>query len=226
MDYGWQTIKKEESWVDIPNTKYQLSNKGEVRRFCRYSGKHLSPHYYIKKPDGNNIRLHGKKYNIPKLMQDLYGCTFVKDDENEKWVDIKGFEDLYQVSNNGRIRSKNKYVQCKNGKSFYLHHRIIKTTRINSGYLVVNLHLIDGTIKHFLVHRLVAENFIPNPNNLEQVNHKDENKLNNNVFNLEWCTREYNSVYGTCQQRRIETRLKNNGGKYGVRRKSNRDTCI
>lgn len=75
---------------------------------------------------------------------------------------------------------------------------------VRSGYPSVDLYkteIIDGVVKHshkmICIHRLVAEAFIPNPNNLPQVNHKDENKFNNNVNNLEWCTAEYNTNYGT-----------------------------
>lgn len=226
MEYKWQTIKGKEEWKNIPNTQYELSNKGNVRRFYRYSGKIISPHYKYIKKDGYNIQLHCKKYNIPKMMKDIWGYDFISIADDEIWQDIAKCHGLYQVSNKGRIRSKEKMVECKNGKKFYKHSRIIKPTIINSGYLIVNLHLSNGKLYHRLVHRLVAETFIPNPYNFEQVNHKDENKKNNNVENLEWCTREYNNIYGTCQERRIKTRLQNNGGKYGVQRKSNREASI
>lgn len=228
MDYGWQTIGDDvkEEWRDIPETKYQISNKGNIRRFYRYDNKLFSPHYKLIKPDGYNVRTPNGKYNIPKLMCDIWGYNFIEDLEGEIWVDIVGYENLYQISNFGRIRSKRKRVKCKNGKTFYQHERIIKPTHINSGYEIVNLHGENGRLYHRLVHRLVAEHFLPNPLGLEQVNHKDEDKTNNHVDNLEWCTRVYNSLYGTCQERRIQTRLKNNGGKYGVCRKSKRNSRI
>jgi hypothetical protein len=226
MDYGWQTISGDEEWRNIPNTKYEISNKGCIRRFYVYCGRVKSPHYKHLKADGLNIRLHGKKYNIPKMMNEIWSYEFVGNEDNEEWHDIGGCDGLYQVSNKGRVRSTEKSVECYNGRKFYKHSRVIKTTNINSGYIIVNLHLKDGSLQHRLVHRLVAEAFIPNPQQLEQVNHKDENKKNNCVENLEWCTRQYNSLYGTCQERRIASRLKNNGGKYGVRRKSNRNACI
>lgn len=226
MDYGWQTIKGEEEWRNIPNTKYELSNKGNVRRLYNYFGKVVSPHYKYIKPDGYNIQLHCKKYNIPQLMREIWNFDFVETINGEEWRDINKCDGLYQVSNKGRVRSKEKMVECYNGKRFYKHSRIIKPTKINSGYFIVNLHLQDGKLHHRLVHRLVAETFLPNNNFLPQVNHKDENKENNCVENLEWCTREYNNRYGTCQERRIKSRMKNNGGKYGVQRKSNRNTCI
>lgn len=108
----------------------------------------------------------------------------------EIWKDIPNYEGLYQISNLGRIKSLKRYVKNKHGK------RIVKekilTNYINgTGYYAVNLRKECGIdIKR--VHRLVAESFIPNPNNLPQVNHIDGNKLNNNIENLEWCNCSYN----------------------------------
>ena len=109
--------------------------------------------------------------------------------EDEIWCPIKGYESLYEVSDQGRVRS------LKFGKE-----RILKPGRNPEGYLVVCL-CKNGEIKQCLVHRLVAQTFIPNPDNLPQVNHKDEDKENNSVQNLEWCTNKYNSNYGTRNDR-------------------------
>lgn len=103
---------------------------------------------------------------------------------NEVWKDIDGYEG-YQVSNLGRVRS------FKNGKV-----RILKPSSDKCGYLIVNL-CKNSSSKSCRVHRLVAQAFIPNPNNLPQVNHKDENPSNNIVSNLEWCDAKYNINYGT-----------------------------
>lgn len=222
----WQIVRGVEKWENIPNTKYDISNKGRIRKFCNYLGKVVHPHYIYIKPDGNNVSLQHKKYNIPKLMHEIWGYDFIKNKDGEIWRDVKDADNLYQVSNFGRIRSKDRIIKCHNGRTYYLHQRIIKTKAINSGYIVVIFHLQNGKKLHRLVHRVVAESFLPNPNKYEQVNHKDENKKNNNVDNLEWCTRKYNNNYGTCQERRIKSRLQNNCGLYGIQRSSKGNTRI
>ena len=111
---------------------------------------------------------------------------------NEKWRDVVGYEGLYQVSNTGKIRSHHK------GK-----WKDIVDCATKYGYKVVLLYK-NGVRKSARVHRLVAEAFIPNPNNYPYINHKDENPLNNCAENLEWCTPKYNSNYGTATKRRAE----------------------
>lgn len=120
----------------------------------------------------------------------------------EIWKDITDYEGLYQVSNLGRIKSFRE--STKFGKQKEL---ILKPSLINSGYEVVSLY--KGKRKRkFQVHRLVASEFLDNPDNLPCVNHKDENKLNNCVDNLEWCSYLYNNNYGTAKIRSIYTRSK------------------
>ena len=114
----------------------------------------------------------------------------------EEWKNIIDYEGLYQVSNLGRVKSLN-----------YKHtgrEKILKSSVDKIGYMYVGL-CKNGKRKHYLVHRLVAEVFISNPNNLAQVNHKDENKHNNCVENLEWCDAKYNINYGTATERRRKT---------------------
>ena len=104
----------------------------------------------------------------------------------EIWKDIKGYEGKYQISNKGRVKSlgnnKTKKEKIRDGKID------------NRGYKRISL-CKNGKEKKYSIHRLVAQAFLPNPDNLPVVNHKDENKLNNNVENLEWCTQEYNVNY-------------------------------
>lgn len=123
-----------------------------------------------------------------------------KDLINEIWKDIKGYEGLYQVSNFGRIKSLERFTDHKSTGIVLQKEKIIKQ-RINYGYCYVNL-CKESKIKGFRVHRLVAEAFIPNPNSLKQVNHKNEIKTDNRVENLEWCTCKYNINYGTGIKRR------------------------
>ena len=102
----------------------------------------------------------------------------------EIWKPLKGLVengDYYEVSNFGNVRN-------------YKTGRILKPGKNQSGYLQIGLYK-NRKVKKFLVHRLVAIAFLPNPENLPEVNHKDENKGNNNVENLEWCDRKYNVQY-------------------------------
>lgn len=111
----------------------------------------------------------------------------------EAWKDIQGYEGKYQVSNLGRIKSLDRYVPFGQNASRLrkLEGKVLKLQPHQQGYSVVSLSK-DSKISQYLVHRLVAEAFIPNPENKEMVNHKDGNKQNNNVTNLEWATRQEN----------------------------------
>ncbi len=101
---------------------------------------------------------------------------------------IKGYQN-YEVRPNGEV------VNVKTG-------RILKKNKTKKGYLTIMLYT-NGNGKRCFIHRLVAEAFIPNPQNLPEVNHKDEDKTNNCVSNLEWCTRKYNVNYGTGIERMV-----------------------
>lgn len=108
---------------------------------------------------------------------------------NEEWRDIAGYEGLYKVSSYGRVKSLPVWKRYKKGK-------ILKSNKNRkNGYLKITLCKDGGKISK-LVHRIVIKEFIPNFNNLPQINHKDENKENNRIDNLEWCTSKYNINYG------------------------------
>jgi hypothetical protein len=126
--------------------------------------------------------------------------------EKEIWRDIAGYEGYYQVSNFGRVRSLDK-MQNYNGSARLHKGKILKPNNDGRGYLIVDLSKNNRSVTR-TIHRLVAMAFLDNPNNLPQVNHKDEVKTNNFVFvnedgtvdydksNLEWCTVSYNVNYG------------------------------
>lgn len=113
----------------------------------------------------------------------------------EIWKPIKKYEGLYEISSLGRVKSLN---YNHTGKS-----KILKPA-LRGGYLAVSL-FKNNNLKTFPIHRLVAIAFIPNPNNFSQVNHKNEQKTQNYVTNLEWCTQKYNVNYGTRSKRVSET---------------------
>lgn len=116
--------------------------------------------------------------------------TTIKSYTDEIWKDVVGWEGLYQVSSFGRVKSFRKKEP-----------HLLSTCVGTHGYCVVLLHDGKGQRKNERVHRLVAQAFIPNPNNYPYINHKDEDKTNNQVENLEWCTAKYNTNYGTCIER-------------------------
>lgn len=116
--------------------------------------------------------------------------------ENEVWKDIENYEGLYQVSNLGRVRS----LDRKDAQGHRLKGKVLSSGLNSRGYLIVILYR-DGGTKNKTVHRLVASAFIPNPDNLPQINHRDEDKTNNAVSNLEWCSALYNMRYGTHSER-------------------------
>lgn len=102
-----------------------------------------------------------------------------------QWAEIEGYEG-YMVSSDGRIYSRKRKI-------------IMRQVTARNGYKRISLKRGQSVA----VHRLVAKAFIPNPNNYPEINHIDENKINNSVDNLEWCTRKYNVNYGSCKRKRV-----------------------
>lgn len=107
----------------------------------------------------------------------------------KSWKPVVGYEDYYIVSSEGDVFSLRS-------------NRLLTQGNFNGNYKRVLL-CVNGTEKHYAVHRLVAKAFIPNPDGYPIINHKDENPSNNCVDNLEWCTYKYNTNYGTCIERRV-----------------------
>ena len=114
----------------------------------------------------------------------------------EIWKKIEGYEG-YEVSNEGRVRGDK---------------GVLKKEKTRCGYLRVTLYK-DGKQKHFQIHRLVAAAFCSNPEYLPCVNHKNEDKTDNRVENLEWCSHKYNINYGTCIERRAKLQTNRNTSK-------------
>ena len=134
---------------------------------------------------------------------------------NEIWKDIEGYEGIYQVSNMGRVKRLARSVVQKNPNPYSdtsvvqpISEKILTTRPTKEGYPLILLRGgKDGKRHGFSVHRLVAKAFIPNPDNLPEVNHKNEIRTDNRADNLEWCTRQYNVHYGNCQEKSNAARV-------------------
>jgi len=112
----------------------------------------------------------------------------------EIWKDVSGYEDYYQVSNLGRAKSKDRLVPNWPKGIRPIKGRILKCA-LNKRYFRVDLKKPDTKRKNALLHRLIAVEFIPNPNKKPYINHKDGNPSNNNINNLEWCTHKENMIH-------------------------------
>ena len=122
----------------------------------------------------------------------------------EEWKNIKGYEGLYQVSNLGRVKSLDHYAS--NGiKDILYKGRILSQNLGTNGYLSVQLCKDNKPVRK-MIHRLVGETFLENHCNLPMINHKDENKKNNCVSNLEWCNAKYNTNYGHAREKMSKAR--------------------
>lgn len=118
----------------------------------------------------------------------------------EIWKPIIGYENLYEVSSKGRVKSIARVINRKNGRKQFVKEKLIAPANNGKGYYRVRL-AKNGKNTAYALHRLVASSFIPNPKELPEINHKDEDKSNNIVENLEWCDRAYNMNYGTRKSR-------------------------
>ncbi|AIS73901.1 HNH endonuclease [Lactobacillus phage Ldl1] len=113
--------------------------------------------------------------------------------EQEIWKTYPDYP-FIEVSNLGRVRTVDRIATDRNGKKYHIKGRILKQRCDRNGYMRVHLQ-VNGKQVTLLVHRAVATSFLPNPDNLPEINHKDNDPANNFVSNLEWCTREYNISY-------------------------------
>lgn len=145
-------------------------------------------------------------------LQVAIGELGVTEFPKEEWRDVVGYEGLYEVSNLGNVRSTDRMVKGKypwNRAKVY--GRTLKAITNRAGYKRVNLCNEEGRKAKF-IHRLVAEAFIPNTNNLPMINHKDERPCNNRVDNLEWCDAKYNANYGN-HNKRVSENARNTHGR-------------
>jgi len=111
--------------------------------------------------------------------------------KDEIWKSVNGYAGSYEISNYGRVKSLSRCIKTKNNKQYMRKEIILKQYLNKSGYYFVNL-CKSSKMKNHRIHRLVAKHFISNKSKYNCVNHKDGNKINNHVENLEWCTFSYN----------------------------------
>ena len=136
-----------------------------------------------------------------------------------EWKDVKGFEGHYRVSCCGKVKSLERTVVMKNGVPRHIKEKIIPWKMKDNGYCFVKLH-IGGKYKNKYIHRLVAEHFIPNNKGLPEINHKDGNKQNNRISNLEWVTHSANLIHA------YENKLKKTGEEHQQSKLTNADVLF
>ena len=142
----------------------------------------------------------------------------------EEWVDIEGYKGKYQVSNYGRVKSVERTVRDNRGYRIVA-ERIMKPRKSNRGYLQVGLYK-DSKVKMCYVHRLVATAFCENPEGYKEVNHINEDKLDNKAENLEWCSHSYNNSYnGKAKKAGKKTAEKLSKPIYSINKESGLITC-
>lgn len=132
--------------------------------------------------------------------------------ENEIWKDIPGYEGYFMASNLGRIKSIDRTLIYPNGEEHKLKGRILIPKRSQVGYLRVNLS-VNRKVRTINIHRLVAETFIPNPENKDQINHLDGDKTNNKVSNVVWSTCSENILHAYRELGKINPATGRSGAK-------------
>lgn len=198
-----------EAWREIPGFEglYMLSNFKRIKRLQRTieleDGSKRTYKEKIEDPDKYKVSLYKDKKEYKFSLNSLIFSTWpelldVEDLPGEIWKDCVGYEGYYKVSNLGRIKSVPRSIKTSTGKVIFrigkLIGQFLDRKDIKNAYFKVDMNK-DGASKKEYVHKMVANAFHPNPNNLPCVNHKDCNKQNNKAENLEHCTYEYNRNY-------------------------------
>ena len=147
----------------------------------------------------------------------------------EEWKNVKGYEELYMVSSYGRIRGKRRVVygmiEGEMQPLYVQKPQILSPIDHGNGYLYITF-IKDGVRKNHYIHRLVAETFIPNPDNLPQVNHIDYDRRNNKVSNLEWVTAKDNLEHSRCNIKHRHSCHTNSGHRYITLRDGKYRVCV
>lgn len=186
-------------WVTIDeNPKYMINANGEIK-FTRKNRMVKVTGNYVATYDGNKKM----QLNIEKLLQKYFNKK-IEDLPDELWAPVPGYEGLYKVSNMGRIVSLSRSTH--NAVAKIVTCEKLMTSTINAGFYHVVTLTKNGEGQTFSLHRLVADLFVPNPENLPEVNHKKGDKNDNRATELEWCTKLYNMQHafrlGLCKGRR------------------------
>lgn len=214
----------QEQWRFIPGfPNYEISNLGEINRI----GKTKKIPVKVSR-DKNYVYASlsyapykSKQISVKSILDDLFDEHIYKDHslddlEGEVWKDVVGWEYCYEVSNFGRVKTKSRMRNGRSNTVVSVSSKIKDTYFDEDGYERVCLYF-ENKSKLLGVHRLVAEAFIPNPNNLPQVNHKDGDKANNTVDNLEWVTNTENIRHS------IQIGIRTPGCKPVVRQEDNKE---
>lgn len=192
-----------EEWVDIHgfNGLYQISNNGRIRRIgtktCIFKPKYLHGFHYVRLKENGRRIVYCIERMLPEYFSDKYQMVnrYSANSNDELWMDINGYEGLYQVSNRGRVRSVTHTITMNNGRERTIYGKeLVLHEGGNNQYLQAHLHK-DGNVQNRLVHRMVAELFIGEIPDGYEINHKNANVQDNRVENLEIVTRKENMAH-------------------------------